>query len=190
MINHPSKMDHKDPLASTIISSHSRAQLPAYTQDTSNPIIPLALKASYNSSWSKLLCCGSKTIHLSPSPSHPDDTSTQFETSFKVSLPRGYYGSIILDYASKTTSPLARATPEGRRGYNIFLPGASVAENLRRQSRKNKWVFAPLVGFDGEVEMFEWRRSRARGRSQAARSVAARVEIGAIGEQQSRAVSW
>jgi hypothetical protein len=153
-------MNHKNPFTSTNISSHSRARLPAYTQDTLNPNIPLALKASYNSSWSKLLCSGPKTIHLSPSPSHPNDTSTQSQTSFKVSLPRGYYGNIILDYASKITSPLARATPEGRRGYDIFLPGSSEAESLRRQSRKNRWVFALPVGFDGEVEMFEWRRSR------------------------------
>ena len=150
-------MDHKNVLTSTMISSYPRDQLPEYTSDTSSPVIPQAIKASYNSSWSKLLCSGSKTIHLSPSPSNP---ATKSQTSFKVSLPRGFYGSIILDYASKSTSPLARATPEGRRGYDVLLPGSSVAEGLRRQSRRNKWWFALPVGIDGEVETFEWRRSR------------------------------
>lgn len=149
-------MDHKDALASTTMSSHSKE----YTSNSSSPSFPTAIKASYNSSWSKLLCSGSKTIHLSPSPSHPN-TADQSQTSYKFSLPNGFYGSLILDNTSpKSTSPLARASPEGRRGYDVLLPGSIVAEGLRRQSRKNKWVFALPVGVDGEVETFEWRRSR------------------------------
>ncbi|KAM0706731.1 hypothetical protein Q7P35_006061 [Cladosporium inversicolor] len=151
-------MDHKDALASTTMASYSKE----YTSDPSIPSFPTAIKASYNSSWSKLLCSGSKTIHLSPSPSNAaTNTANQPQTSYKVSLPNGFYGSMILDYTSpKSTSPLARASPEGRRGYDVLLPGSIAAESLRRQSRKNKWVFALPVGIDGEVETFEWRRSR------------------------------
>jgi hypothetical protein len=139
------------------MSPYSKHQLPAYTSDQSSPDLPLAIKATYTSSWSKILCCSSKTIHLSPSPSYP---ANHPQTSFKVSLPNGFYGSLILDDASKSTAPLARASPEGRRGYDVLLPGSIVAEGLRRQSRKNKWTFALPVGVDGEVETFEWRRSR------------------------------
>lgn len=137
--------------------SYSKDQLPEYSQDANQPNIPLALKASYSSSWSKLLCSGSKTIHLSPSKSY---AANQSQPTLKVSLSNGFYGSIILDYASKSASPLARATPEGRRGYDVLFPGSIAAQGLRRQCRKNKWWFALPVGIDGEVETFEWRRSR------------------------------
>lgn len=137
--------------------SYSTNQTTTYTSDASTPSIPTALKASYNSSWSKLLCSSSKTIHLSPSPSYP---ANQSQETLKVSLPGGFYGSLILDYASKSAALLARASPEGRRGYDVLLPGSIVAEGLRRQSRKNKWSFALPMGIDGEVEVFEWRRSR------------------------------
>lgn len=150
-------MDYKHNMTSTTMSSYSKNQPPSYASDPSTPSMPTALKASYSSSWSKLLCSSSKTIHLSPSPSYPADQS---QTSYKVSLPGGFYGSLILDYASKSSAPLARASPEGRRGYDVILPGSIVAEGLRRQSRKNKWTFALPVGIDGEVEVFEWRRSR------------------------------
>lgn len=150
-------MDYKNNLTSTTMSSYSKNQPPSYTSDASTPSMPAALKASYSSSWSKLLCSSSKTIHLSPSTSYP---ANQPQTSYKVSLPGGFYGSLILDYASKSTGPLARASPEGRRGYDVLLPGSIAAEGLRRQSRKNKWTFALPVGIDGEMETFEWRRSR------------------------------
>jgi len=152
-------MDYKNNLTSTATSSYPN------TSDPTSPDLPIAIKASYTSSWSKILCSSSKTIHLSPSPSHPSN-QPQPQTTLKVSLPNGFYGSIILDYASKskTTSPLARASPEGRRGYDVLLPGSIAAEGLRRQSRRNKWTFALPVGGDGavEVERFEWRRSRGR----------------------------
>ncbi|GAB7329858.1 hypothetical protein MBLNU13_g01573t1 [Cladosporium sp. NU13] len=150
-------MDYKNNLTSTTMSPYFKNQPPSYTSDPTSPNIPTALKASYNSSWSKLLCSSSKTIHLSPSPSYPANHSQE---TLKVSLPGGFYGSLILDYASKSAAPLARASPEGRRGYDIILPGSIVAEGLRRQSRKNKWTFALPVGIDGEMETFEWRRSR------------------------------
>lgn len=139
------------------MSPYSKPHLPTYTSDQSSADFPLAIKATYNSSWSKILCSSSKTIHLSPSPSYP---ANHPQTTFKVSLPNGFYGSLILDDASKSTAPLARASPEGRRGYDVLLPGSIVAESLRRQSRKNKWTFAIPVGGNGEVEVFEWRRSR------------------------------
>jgi hypothetical protein len=139
------------------MSPYSKPHLPTYTSDQSSADFPLAIKATYNSSWSKILCSSSKTIHLSPTPSYP---ANHPQTSFKVSLPNGFYGSLILDDASKSTAPLARASPEGRRGYDVLLPGSIVAESLRRQSRKNKWTFAIPVGGNGEVEVFEWRRSR------------------------------
>jgi hypothetical protein len=139
------------------MSPYSNHHLSPYTSDQPSPDFPLAFKASYNSSWSKILCSCSKTIHLSPSPSY---SANHPQTSFKVSLPNGFYGSLILDDASKSTAPLARASPEGRRGYDVLLPGSIVAEGLRRQSRKNKWTFAIPVGINGKVEIFEWRRSR------------------------------
>jgi hypothetical protein len=139
------------------MSPYSKPHLPTYTSDQSSADFPLAIKATYNSSWSKILCSSSKTIHLSPTPSYP---ANHPQTTFKVSLPNGFYGSLILDDASKSTAPLARASPEGRRGYDVLLPGSIVAESLRRQSRKNKWTFAIPVGGNGEVEVFEWRRSR------------------------------
>lgn len=150
-------MDYKTNMTSTTMSSYPKPQPPSYASDPSHSSIPTALKASYNSSWSKLLCSSSKTILLSPSPSYPGNQSQE---TLKVSLPGGFYGSLILDYASKSTSPLARASPEGRRGYDVLLPGSIAAEGLRRQSRRNKWTFALPVGIDGEVEVFEWRRSR------------------------------
>lgn len=151
------KIGSKHTFTSNKMSSYSNHQLPSYTSDPAGPDFPLAMKASYTSSWSKILCSSSKTIHLSPSPSYP---ATHPQTSYKVSLSNGFYGSLILDDASKSTAPLARASPEGRRGYDVLLPGSIVAEGLRRQSRKNKWTFAIPVGVHGEVETFEWRRSR------------------------------
>lgn len=136
--------------------SYPQEKLPEYAIDTSTPQIPLAIKATYKSSWSKLLCSGGKTIHLTPSES----STTGDQTSYQISLPGGYSGSLILNYSTNSTTPLARAIPEGRRGYAILLPGSSVAEDLRRQSRKNIWWFALPVGPNGEMERFEWRRSR------------------------------
>lgn len=171
------------------MSPYSKHHLPAYTSDQSSPDLPLAIKATYISSWSKILCCSSKTIHLSPSPSYP---ANHAQTSFKVSLPNGFYGSLILDDASKSTAPLARASPEGRRGYDVLLPGSIVAEGLRRQSRKNKWTFAIPVGVDGEVETFEWRRSRGSEIKQLGASWRGwkLVRMGASGREQHDATEY
>lgn len=152
-------MDSKHAFTSTTSPSYNNAQLPDYVFDPTIPSIPQAFKATFTSSWSKLLCSSSKTINFTPSKS-----STSLATSpseVKISLPNGYYGSLILEHAgSKSSSPLARAIPEGRRRYDVLLPGSSVAETLHREPRKSKWWFALPIGANGELETFEWRRSR------------------------------
>lgn len=154
-ITKSSTMDFKSSTTTTTtMPSYPREKLPEYASDTSTPPIPTAIKATYKSSLSKLMCISGKEIHLTPC--QPDPTGGQ--TSYKLSLPRGYYGNMTL--ASNSSAPLARAMPEGRRGYDILLPGSSVAETLRRESRKNKWWFALPAGPNGEMEKFEWRRSR------------------------------
>lgn len=149
-------MDVKHAYTTTMSPSYPNSQLPEYVADTSIPNIPQAFKASFGSSWSKILCASSKTIHLTPSKS----STSSFPVDVKISLPNGYYGSLILEHANKSSHPLARAFPEGRRRYDVLLPGTSVAETLRREPRKSKWWFALPIGPNGELETFEWRRSR------------------------------
>ena len=149
-------MDAKHAYTTTMGPSYPRDQLPDYVADTSIPNIPQAFKATFGSSWSKILCVSAKTIHLTPSRS----ATTSYSSDVKISLPNGYYGSLILEHAGKSSQPLARAIPEGRRRYDVLLPGTSVAETLRREPRKSKWWFALPIGPNGELETFEWRRSR------------------------------
>ncbi|KAM0715832.1 hypothetical protein Q7P37_008346 [Cladosporium fusiforme] len=149
-------MATKAQLAQPMTDFGSKEQPPAYDSiaPSSSLHIPRSIKASYQSSWSKLLCCGKANLNLKPG-----SFSTEGD-SFKLSLPGGYSGSLILESAQGSKSPLARGIPGDRRSYEILFPGSMNAEALRRKPRKSVWYFAFPGAREGEVETFEWRRSR------------------------------
>lgn len=153
-----------DMKTASITNPSTSPEKPSHRDLDSTPIpqLPQSLKASYQSSWSKLLCCLNKLdLDLTPTP---PTSASQDQPSFKLALPNGWTGALILDHAAArqqgSTQPIARAMPAGRRAYEVFLPGSMVPEGLKRESWKSRWHFAIPVGSDGDVEVFEWRRSR------------------------------
>lgn len=146
-------MDFKSPAIISTLPYGSEKD--TSNDDTSTILaqIPSSISISYQSSWSKLLCSSVKGLNLTPGP-----TSIN-QTPFKVCLPGGFSGSIVLDHAQHSTTPLARAIPGDRRSYELLLPGTTAAESLRRRPRKCVWWFAAPTARNGELEVFEWRRS-------------------------------
>lgn len=125
--------------------------------------IPPIIRATYQNTWSQLVCWTSVSLNLAEPDAAP---------AYSVSLPRGWYGDIILHNGPGTESaPLASGTRDRTcRGSDVSvtlppLPGSGFdggSEILRRPSgRKGRWWFGIQVGQGAErhVERFEWRRS-------------------------------
>ncbi|KAI8714285.1 hypothetical protein NCS52_01148200 [Fusarium sp. LHS14.1] len=125
--------------------------------------VPPIIRASYQNTWSQLICWTSVSLNLG----EPDAKPT-----YSVSLPKGWYGDIILHNGPSTDSaPLASGSRDRvcrTSDYSITLPPLPGSdfdgglEILRRPSgRKGRWWFGIKVGQGAgqQVERFEWRRS-------------------------------
>ncbi|KAM0435143.1 hypothetical protein ACHAPT_003233 [Fusarium lateritium] len=125
--------------------------------------IPPVIRATYQNTWSKLVCWTSVSLNLG----EPGSDST-----YSVSLPKGWYGDVILHNGPDTGSmPLASGARDRvcrSSDYSITLPPLPGSgfdgglEILRRPSgMKGRWWFGIQVGQGAErhIERFEWRRS-------------------------------
>lgn len=117
--------------------------------------IPQSLKATYHSSWSKLLCFVPITVKF-----HTMNQSPGSSQSLELRLPKAYYGDLILKSVGDSEHHLARASQEGRHGYSISLRGNAVVQDLRvTGTRRQCWWFALPAGAHGQIERFDWWRS-------------------------------
>lgn len=124
---------------------------------SSIPTIPSYIKATYESKWAKFLCSGKKGVVL-----HSAEDSN---SSFDLSIPSGWRGPIILHPSQQPEIHLAQATPEQRCsawGYRIAFTGSAIPNRFNSIPRYKGWWFAFQNGSTGQVERFEWRRTKGQ----------------------------
>ncbi|KAF2211048.1 hypothetical protein CERZMDRAFT_91020 [Cercospora zeae-maydis SCOH1-5] len=117
--------------------------------------LPWALEVTHQNAFkSNFIAMGLTALSIN------EPGSTSESPLYTISLPNCYYGDLIL--SDSEGNHLATASKERHRKTEYHISLDSQTEILRRTSRTNKkWRFAMKVG-NGQIECFEWRRSKGQ----------------------------